>query len=153
VTVFEGARLIVGDGSAPIEDAALIVEKNHFTQVGRRDQVQVPAGAARVDLTGKTVMPGTDSNTGWGAHAEMADMVAAGTPAQVIVAATRTSADILRLAEHGTVAAGKSADFLVLDANPLDDITNTRRIARVYLRGAEVDRAALRARWAGSASR
>ena len=57
VTVFEGARLITGDGSAPIENSAFIVENNQFTQVGRRGEVQVPAGAARVDLTGKTVMP------------------------------------------------------------------------------------------------
>jgi len=57
VTVFEGARLITGDGSPPIEDSAFIVENNQFTQVGRRGEVQVPAGAARVDLTGKTVMP------------------------------------------------------------------------------------------------
>ena len=47
---------------------------------------------------------------------------------------------------------GKTADFLVLDANPLDDITNTRRINAVYLRGAAIDRAALRARWTGKAS-
>ena len=45
----------------------------------------------------------------------------------------------------GTVASGKNADFLVLDANPLDNIANTRRISRVYLRGSEVDRAALKA--------
>ncbi len=57
VTVFEGARLITGDGSPPIEDSAFIVQNNKFTQVGRRGEVQVPAGAARVDLTGKTVMP------------------------------------------------------------------------------------------------
>ena len=57
VTVFEGARLIVGDGSAPIADAAFIVENGRFTAVGRKGQLKVPAGAARVDLTGKTVMP------------------------------------------------------------------------------------------------
>ena len=45
------------------------------------------------------------------------------------------------------VAPGKSADFIVLDANPLEKIANTRRINKVYLRGQEVDRAALKAKW------
>ena len=77
----------------------------------------------------------------WGPHEEMEDMVVAGmTPMQVIVAATRNGAEFLRLADAGTLAAGKSADFIVLDANPLDDITNTRKISAVYLRGAAVDR-------------
>ena len=75
------------------------------------------------------------------------------TPAQVIVASTRNAADLMKLTDTGTVAARKSADFIVLDANPLDDITNTRRIASVYLRGSQVDRAALRARWTGGTSR
>src|SRR5688572_16076172 len=57
VTIYEGARLIAGNGSAPIENAAFIVSGNRFGQVGRAGQVQVPAGARRVDLRGKTVMP------------------------------------------------------------------------------------------------
>ena len=57
VTVFEGARLIVGDGSAPIEDAVFVVEGDRITQAGRRADVQIPEGATRVDLSGKTVMP------------------------------------------------------------------------------------------------
>jgi len=96
---------------------------------------------------------GTDAGIGapygWSAHAELADMVAAGmTPAQAIVAATRTSAEILGLAQFGTIASGKSADFVVLDANPLDDIRNTRRMAHVYLRGRQVNRTELSAAWA-----
>src|SRR5262252_11119909 len=57
ITVYEGARLITGDGSAPVENSAFLVENDRFTQVGRRGQIPVPAGAAHVDLTGKTVMP------------------------------------------------------------------------------------------------
>ena len=57
VTVFEGARVIVGDGRAPIENATFVVTGNRFTQVGRAADVRVPAGATRVNLAGKTVMP------------------------------------------------------------------------------------------------
>ena len=57
VTVFEGARLITGDGSPPIESSAFMVENGVFSRVGRRGELPVPAGAAHVDLTGKTVMP------------------------------------------------------------------------------------------------
>ncbi len=98
---------------------------------------------------------GTDAgiSVGWTAHAELADMVDAGmTPAQVIAAATGTSAAILGLDQLGLVAEGKRANFVVLDANPLDEIMNTRQIGRVYLRGEEVDRTALRAAWADQSS-
>src|SRR5688572_21215042 len=57
VTIYEGARIIVGDGSAPIENGAFVVDGGRITQVGRSGQIKVPAGAARVNLTGKTVMP------------------------------------------------------------------------------------------------
>jgi imidazolonepropionase-like amidohydrolase len=69
------------------------------------------------------------------------------TPAQVIVAATKTAAEVLKLDQLGTVAAGKSADFIVLNANPLDNINNTRKIAKVYLRGKELNREAMRSSW------
>jgi imidazolonepropionase-like amidohydrolase len=109
-------------------------QAQHFFGIQARNLAKLNAAGVRTTL-------GTDGNRPWGAHDEMADMVAAGmTPMQVIVAATRNSAEFLRLADAGTLEAGKSADFLVLEGNPLDDITNTRRISAVYLRGAAVDR-------------
>lgn len=105
---------------------------------------------ARMKAAGTTIAFGTDGNTPWAPHVELEDMVAAGmTPAAVLVSATRNAAAVAHLPDMGTIAPHKSADFLVLEANPLDDITNTRRISAVYLRGEPVDRAALRARWGG----
>jgi hypothetical protein len=54
---FEGARLIVLDTSAPIENSAFLVEGDTFTWVGKHGERQPPQGAVRVDLSGKTVMP------------------------------------------------------------------------------------------------
>jgi imidazolonepropionase-like amidohydrolase len=112
-------------------------------------------GIARFAAAGVRIGVGTDGGgqqgdqfIGWTMHTELENMVAAGmTPAQVIVAATRTSAGIVGLDELGMVAPGKSADFVVLDANPLDDITNTRRITSVYLRGQNIPRSAMAAQW------
>jgi len=105
---------------------------------------------SKLNAAGVRIGFGTDSSAtiGWAAHQELTDMVAAGMTAnQALVAATKTAAEIMKLDQYGAVAAGKSASFLVLDANPLDNIGNTRRIAKVYLRGKELDRAAMRAAW------
>jgi imidazolonepropionase-like amidohydrolase len=98
---------------------------------------------AKMNAAGTRIVVGTDGNTPYAVHYEMADMVASGmTPMQVITAGTSNGAQFLRISDAGTIAANKSADFIVLDANPLDDITNTRKIASVFLRGAMVDRSA-----------
>jgi imidazolonepropionase-like amidohydrolase len=83
---------------------------------------------------------------GFAEQLELESMARAGmTPMQVIVAATSRAAEYLKLDKLGTLAVGKEADFLVLDANPLDDITNTQRISKIYVHGVEVDRASMRA--------
>ncbi len=96
---------------------------------------------AKLNAAGVRITLGTDGNRPWGPHEELEDMVAAGmTPMQAIVAATRNGAEFLGLKDTGTLEAGKSADFIVLDANPLDAIVNTRRILEVVLRGERIDR-------------
>ena len=97
---------------------------------------------AKMNAAGVRIVVGTDGNTPYRPHVQMEDMVAAGmTPMQVLTAATRNGAQFLRMTDVGTIEPNKSADFLVLDANPLDNITNTRKIAAVYLRGVTIDRA------------
>jgi imidazolonepropionase-like amidohydrolase len=96
---------------------------------------------------GVTIAFGTDAGAvrdhfyAYTDHHELQVMVQAGmSRADVLTAATKTSAGVLHLPQHGAISAGKRADFVVLDANPLDDIANTEKIAQVYLRGRAVDR-------------
>ena len=103
-------------------------------------------GGVRLVLCGDT---GLNSQVpGFTEHRELEAIVRAGVPPlQAIRAATETGATVLGLKDLGTLQRGKRADFIVLAANPLDDIVNTRRIVDVYRGGAAIDRAALRASW------
>jgi imidazolonepropionase-like amidohydrolase len=127
-------------GMAPEEFAKLERENIDRPMVQHFHGIQA-RNLAKMNAAGVRIVMGTDGNRPWGPHEEMEDMVLAGmTPAQVLIASTRNGAEFLRIADAGTLEPGKSADFIVLDANPLDDIKNTRKISTVYLRGAAVDR-------------
>jgi imidazolonepropionase-like amidohydrolase len=108
--------------------------------------------AMRLRAAGIRVVGGTDTGQsrfliGYFNHMDLESMVAAGmTPSEAIVAATRDGADIAKF-NTGLVAVGRNADFIVLDANPLENISNTRRINKVFLRGHEVPRDAMAAKW------
>jgi imidazolonepropionase-like amidohydrolase len=101
---------------------------------------------------GMIIGMGTDgTGDGFGAHEQIASYAKCGfTAAEALVAATGTNARLLGLDRLGVMAAGREASFNVLDANPMDDITNTRRLADVYLRGTRVDRRSLRTKWTGT---
>jgi len=109
--------------------------------------------------SGARLVLGTDAGVfpkytfGSADHHELEKYVTFGlTPAQAIVAATSRAAELLGLSDVGLLAAGKRADFVVLTANPLENIRNTRTIDSVYLRGEKVDRAALLAKWRPAAT-
>jgi imidazolonepropionase-like amidohydrolase len=134
---------------ADIRAASCNVGQNAATRETRLKEnfLKMIQSGARLVLGADTgIRPG--NTFGSGDHHEIAHWVDMGlSPADAIVAATSRPAEALGLTDVGTLAAGKAADFLVLDANPLDNIRNLRRISAVYLRGAAIDRDALAAKF------
>lgn len=104
---------------------------------------------AKLNAAGAKVVLGADTGLedhlfGLAEHLELQAMVDAGmTPAQALVTATSRAAEYLHLDDRGSLAPGKRADLLVLDANPLENIVNARKISRLLINGAELDRSAL----------
>ncbi|HVH28579.1 MAG TPA: amidohydrolase family protein [Vicinamibacterales bacterium] len=104
---------------------------------------------AKLAHAGAKIVLGSDTGLedllfGMAEHRELESMVGSGmSPMQAIVAATSRAAEYLKL-NTGALLKGKDADFLVLDGNPLEDITHTQRIADVYVKGTQVDRDGLR---------
>jgi imidazolonepropionase-like amidohydrolase len=144
--VVPGAQLKrLGDSMAARPQDAVNRTRERFEQL-KGIVAKLRSANVRIAL-GTDAGPG-DQFFGWGVHYELETMVALGmTPMQAIVSGTQTSAEVMGLKQLGTVAAGKSADFVVLDANPLDNIVNSRKIDKVYLRGSEVNRAQLAVAW------
>lgn len=85
---------------------------------------------------------------GYADHVELALFVRMGmAPMEALIASTSRAAQAFGLDDVGELLPGKAADFVILDANPLDDINNTRQIVDVYLRGQRIDREALSSAW------
>ena len=105
---------------------------------------------AEMQEAGVRILAGTDSPApfvfpGSSIHDELQVLVEAGlTPLQALQSATGSPAEFLHATKDlGTIEQGKFADLVLLDANPLEDIRNTRKIRAVILRGKFLDRAAL----------
>ncbi|PSR56291.1 hypothetical protein AHMF7605_23720 [Adhaeribacter arboris] len=108
---------------------------------------QLPTATANLKTLSDQGVPivfGTDSGIstrfmGYFEHMEMEMMAKAGlTPMQIIVSATKNAAEYMGLKDLGTLIPGHWADFVVLEANPLADIKNARKISGVYISGKEV---------------
>jgi imidazolonepropionase-like amidohydrolase len=98
----------------------------------------------RIVISGDTA-GGEGRFPGYTEHRELQALAEAGIPPlQVIRDGTQVSADALGLRDMDSLAAGKRADFIVLNANPLDDLKNTRKISAVYVEGRAIDRGAMR---------
>jgi imidazolonepropionase-like amidohydrolase len=131
------------DSYAKVDVAAVERSRERYA-ILQHSLAKLSAAGARIILGCDTGLQ--DHLFGLAEQRELEAMVGAGmSPAQVIVAATSRPAEYLKLEKMGSLVPGKNADFLVLEANPLDNIRNTQRIAKIYLEGAEVDRSALRA--------
>jgi imidazolonepropionase-like amidohydrolase len=103
---------------------------------------------AKLHRAGVSLAAGTDSPfywMPWALHRELEEFVASGlSPLEAITAGSLNAARVLRAEkEIGTVEEGKLADLIILDANPLEDIRNTRKIWKVIQGGKVVDRDAL----------
>ncbi len=109
-----------------------------------RDSIAVALYRAGARLLVSADAPQIFLVTGFGTHQEMQAMARAGIPPYAVLqAATRSAAEYLRRKDAGVVAVGKRADLVLLDADPLSDITNAGRIAGVMVSGRWLDRAAL----------
>jgi imidazolonepropionase-like amidohydrolase len=141
---------VIADWTSELESAAPErVERTRITYARLEASLRrLHAGGARIVLCADTGL--LTQAPGFSEHRELEAMVQAGIPPlEAIRAATQTGAEVLGLRDRGTLSKGMRADFIVLDANPLERIANSRSISAVYRDGNTVDRNALRANWTG----
>jgi hypothetical protein len=120
----------------------------YVTQQTRLHEARLPL-IPLLHGSGVELLAGTDMGSslvapGFSVHDELAHLVDAGLPRMAAIqAATRNPARWLKRDDLGTIEPGKTADLVLLNANPLDDIRNTRKIESVFFGGKLLDRAAL----------
>jgi imidazolonepropionase-like amidohydrolase len=139
---------------AAADDAAAVARRHDRFE---RSAALVPL----LQRAGVRILAGTDAGflnsfnyPGIGLHDELALLVTSGlTPQQALVASVVNGPAFLGKGDYGAVAAGKAADVVLLDRNPLQDITATRAVRGVLVAGRYLDRAALDGLLAGAASR
>jgi imidazolonepropionase-like amidohydrolase len=121
----------------PLADREAFVQAE-FKMVREMHRAGVPILAGTDTAAGVRVYPG------FSLHSELELLAHAGlSPMETLQTATRNPALYLGLADSGTIARGKRADLVLLDANPLDSISNTRKIRSVVLNGRYLSRADL----------
>lgn len=137
-------RVIASLLASPLAPTAPPTEEDWAS---RRAMLQALKGARDA---GVSIVAGTDTNNpfvfpGYSMHHELELMVEAGlTPMEALEASTRRAAEMMKEeAVFGTIEPGKRADLLVLAANPLEDIRNTRSLELVILGGTMIDRSSL----------
>jgi imidazolonepropionase-like amidohydrolase len=134
-----------GEALAQMTPEAVDRARRNLKELGMNNALKLRDAGMKIVLGSDTGQ--TRFFIGWMGQLEFENWVWMGlTPMQAIVAATRDSAEAAHV-NTGLIAPGRFADFTVLDANPLDNITNSRKISQVYLRGQELDRAGLKAKW------
>jgi imidazolonepropionase-like amidohydrolase len=138
------ARSVDADVIAAAKQAA---QARHPTPSDRQDYDHAVRNTGKLAASGVPIGLGSDGGSsldfpGLTTHRELELLVRAGlTPMDVIVAATRTGALALRKTDElGTIEPGRMADFLLVSANPLEDVRNLRKIDRIMLHGEWVDR-------------
>lgn len=134
-----------GDYLSKLTPESVDRARRNLKEMGTSNALKLRGAGMKITLGSDTGQ--TRFFIGWMGQLEFENWVWMGlTPMEAIVSATRDSAEMAHL-NTGLIAAGRNADFIILDANPLDSIANSRKIDKVYLRGDELDRAALRAKW------
>lgn len=122
------------------------ISNSQSAMMYRRQLPVAMANLKKLSDAGVPIVFGTDSGVptrfmGYFEHLEMEMMEQAGlTPMEIIVSATKNPAEYMGLDSLGTLTEGHWADFLVLDANPMEGIKNLRKINAVYIGGAKVAR-------------